>query len=59
VVRQSKQGERRSVSPRRCRAPSPKTGRKEDNLPEGFKVHENAIDGVLAKQAFIPKIKGK
>lgn len=57
MVRLSKQEKIRSVSPRRPRLPSAKTGPKKDNLPEGFKVHANAIDGELARNAFIPKIK--
>ena len=57
MVRISKQGKRRSVSPRKRRAPSEKTGPKEDNLPEGFKQHENALEGDASNQYFIPKIK--
>jgi hypothetical protein len=57
MVRISKQAERRHRSPRRCRAPSPKTGPKKDNLPEGHKLHVNALQGDLAKENFIPKIR--
>lgn len=57
MVRISKQSERRSRFPRKHRAPSPKTGPVEDNLPNGFKDHANAIEGDIAKYAFIPKIK--
>lgn len=57
MVRISKQAERRSVSHRRPRPPSPKTGPKKDALPEGFKFHANAIEGNRAASAFIPKIK--
>lgn len=57
MVRLSKKERIRNVSPRRPRLPSTKTGPKKDNLPEGFKVHANALDGELAKSAFIPKIK--
>ncbi len=57
MVRISKQQERRSRSPRRTRAPSPKTGPKKDNLPAGFKVHPNAVEGDIAATVFIPKIK--
>lgn len=57
MVRISKQAERRSRSPRRCKAPSPKTGSLKDNLPQGFKTRENAISGDYAKVAFVPKIK--
>lgn len=54
MVRQSKQSERRAVSPRRPRAPSPKTGPKKET---GFKVHPNALEGEQGSLAFIPKIK--
>lgn len=57
MVRISKQQERRSRSPRKHRAPSPKTGPKADNLPNGFKLHTNAIEGASAAMGFIPKIK--
>lgn len=56
MTRMSKQGERRNRSPRKHRAPSEKTGPKKDNLPKGFKEHANALEGDLAKQAYIPKI---
>jgi hypothetical protein len=57
MVRISKQSERRSQFPRKHRMPAVKTGAKADNLPGGFKVHANAIEGELAKAIFIPKIK--
>lgn len=57
MTRMSKQNERRSVSPRRPRKPSPKTGPLKDNLPLGFKEHANAIPADAAQLAFIPKIK--
>ena len=57
MVRLSKQERIRNISPRRPRRPSTKTGPKKDNLPQGFKVHANAIDTDLAQRAFIPKIK--
>lgn len=57
MVRISKQSERRSRSPRKTRGPAKKTGPIKDNLPNGFKLHANAIDGDIAKLAFIPKIK--
>lgn len=57
MVRLSKQERIRNVSPRRPRRSSTKTGPKKDNLPQGFKVHANAIDTELAQRAFIPKIK--
>lgn len=54
MTRQSKQGERRAVSPRKRHYPAAKTGPKEDNLPNGFKEHTNAAN---SKDFFIPKIK--
>ncbi len=57
MVRIAKQAERRQRSPRKHRAPSPKTGALRDNLPHGFKGHGNALQGELAALAFIPKIK--
>jgi len=57
MVRISKQAERRSVSRRRPRPPAKKSGPKKDALPQGFKLHANAIEGVLAQASFIPKIK--
>ena len=57
MVRISKQQERRSVSPRKKRAPSPKTGALLDNLPKGYKPHANALEGELGMTAFIPMIK--
>lgn len=57
MVRMSKQGERRNRFPRKHRAPSAKTGPVQDNLPNGFKGHPNALEGDLAKMVFIPKIK--
>jgi hypothetical protein len=57
MVRISKQAERRHRFPRKHRAPSPKTGPLQDNLPNGFKAHANAVEGDLATQVFIPKVK--
>lgn len=57
MVRISKQAERRSRFPRKHRAPSVKTGPREDNLSKGYKEHSNALEGDLAKAVFIPKIK--
>lgn len=54
MTRMSKQGERRARCPKRCKPPMPKTGPKKNNLPKGFKEHENAIS---SENAFIPKIK--
>lgn len=57
MVRISKQEERRHRCPRRPRPPAKKTGSLKDNLPKGFKLHENAVEGDNAKAFFIPKIK--
>lgn len=57
MVRISKQAERRSKSPHKPRAPVEKTGARKENLKEGFKPHANALEGEIAAQAFIPKIK--
>lgn len=57
MVRISKQNERRNRSPRKAKNPSVKTGPLKDNLPSGFKMHENALTGEDASLAFIPKIK--
>jgi hypothetical protein len=57
MVRISKQGERRSRSPHRCRAPSPKTGPVKENLSLGFKPHANAVEGAVTQNTFIPKIR--
>jgi hypothetical protein len=59
MVRMSKQGQRRNQFPRRRRAPSVKTGPLQDNLPNGFKQLENAIEGNFAQSMYIPKIKGR
>jgi len=56
MTRMSKQGERRAVSPRRPRPPSPKTGPKRDNLEFGYKKHENAMSGESMPTRFIPKV---
>jgi hypothetical protein len=55
MTRMSKQGERRAVSRRKRKKPTPKTGPRKENLPRGFKEHENALSG--RNDAFIPKIK--
>ncbi len=58
MVRISKQNERRSASPRKRQVNlAEKTGLKKDNLPTGFKLQTNAIEGELAAKAYIPKIK--
>jgi hypothetical protein len=57
MVRISKQAERRSKFPRKHRAPSAKTGPLQDNLKNGFKAHDNAVQGDIASTIFVPKIK--
>lgn len=57
MTRISKKEERRAHCPKKTKPPAPKTGPKEDNLPNGFKPHDNALESDLAKAAFIPKIK--
>lgn len=58
MVRMSKKGERRNQSPRKRRPNlDAKTGPKKDNLSLGYKAKENAIEGDLSTQLFIPKIK--
>ncbi len=57
MVRISKQSERRGQSRRRCQAPAKPSGPKKDNLPSGFKIHANSIEGEFAANVFIPKIR--
>lgn len=55
MTRISKKAQRRAVSPRKPKKGAQKTGSKKDNLPQGYKVHENAFTG--EENVFIPKIK--
>jgi hypothetical protein len=57
MVRLSKPEQKRHVTWRRPKKAGPKTGSKKDNLPSGFKKHDNSLVDVHAKKAFIPKIK--
>jgi hypothetical protein len=57
MTRQSKQGERRAISPRRPRPPSPKTGPKKDKLQFGFKEHKNAMSEEASTSRFFPTLK--
>jgi hypothetical protein len=57
MVRISKQEERRNRNPKKRKAPSIKTGAKEDNLSLGYKAHTNALESKTAESFFIPKIK--
>lgn len=54
MTRLSKQERRRMVSPRKRHYPAKKTGSLKDNLPNGYKEHENAAPN---QEMFIPKIK--
>lgn len=55
MTRMSKKSERRSRSPRKSKASSPKTGPKKDALPLGYKAHTNALSGQT--NVFIAKVK--
>ena len=59
MTRQSKQEQRRNMSPRKPKLPGIKTGPKKDNLPVGHRVHENALTGDVAATAFIGKVKSQ
>lgn len=54
MTRMSKQGKRRHQFPRRPKLAGEKTGAKKDNLPKGYKEHENALS---LSNVFIAKIK--
>ena len=57
MVRMSKQGKRRAMFPRKTKSPSKKTGPLTENLPKGYKEVENALEGDLAKELFVSKVK--
>jgi hypothetical protein len=57
MVRRSKVARIRSVSKKRPSAPAAKSGSLKENLPLGYKEHQNALTGPAAAQAFIAKIK--
>lgn len=55
MTRISKKAKRRAICPKRRRpAFAEKTGPKKDNLPEGYRAHENAL---AHENIFIPKVK--
>ena len=56
MVRLSKVTRIRQKSHKRPKIGGPKTGPLKQNLPRGFKEHTNALQGDMAKAAFIPKI---
>ena len=55
MTRISKQDRRRAVSPRKRKRAGVKTGPKKDNLPKGYKAHENAAPA--EQPFFIPKVR--
>ncbi|MFZ0565227.1 MAG: hypothetical protein WAM28_03495 [Chlamydiales bacterium] len=55
MTRVGKKAERRAISPRKNKRPSPKTGPKKDNLPLGYKPLENALSE--EGSTYIAKIK--
>lgn len=57
MTRISKQEERRHRSPRKSKVLGKKTGSRQDHLPAGYKLHENALVDANGTYAFIPKIK--
>ena len=57
MVRISKIKQRYNRCPKKRKPPSKKTGPKKDNLPSGYREHENALERDLSKTAFVPKIK--
>lgn len=54
MVRQSKQGKRRAISPHKTKYPSLKTDSKKDKLPKGYKEHTNVSP--IPDKIFIPKM---
>ena len=54
MVRMSKQGKRRAMSPYKTKYPAAKTGPKKDNLPKGYREHSN---GANVDKIFIPTSK--
>ena len=55
MTRTGKQEERRHRYPHKRKAPAEKTGPRKDNLPLGYKEHENALE--TEQTTFIPKIR--
>lgn len=58
MVRISKK-DRKKHCPRKPKIGSIKTGSKKDNLPKGFKEHDNIYESGLSYPVFIPKISGR
>jgi len=56
MVRLSKQTRDRQCSFRRPRSPGKRTGPKKDTLKNGYKEHQNALEGMYEGYAFIPKM---
>lgn len=57
MVRISKKNRDRSVSPRRPQPEQKKTGAVRDNLPKGYKEHENALEGEKQAGCFVGLVK--
>jgi hypothetical protein len=55
MTRTSKQAKDRSVSYKKPRPLSPKSGPKRDQLLFGYRVHENALSSESAPSRFFPK----
>ncbi len=56
MVRISKQNQRRATSPRKPKIGAKKTGAKKDNLPKGYREHENAVQSKHSETIFIGKV---
>lgn len=56
MVRIGKKEERRARSPRKRKYPSIKTGPKKDDLPLGYKEHNNTAPEGVSHKLFIPLI---
>lgn len=54
MTRMSKQARVRAISYKRPRLGGPKTGPKKDQLEQGFRVHENALNESMNR--FITKV---
>ena len=57
MTRIGKKAERRGQSPRKHKPPAVKTGPKKDQLPKGYKEHENAVVDSSHGLIFISKVK--
>lgn len=57
MVRISKKGKMKHVSPRRRHYPAAKTGTLKDKLPLGYKEQENSLKDKANHMIFIGKVK--